>query len=137
MIAPAAWEGMWGSQRDSFYAYVEDFFGHLRMQKYIEDWVLEKSGAWEGGSRNVAFLPFPTRTKAWNKFARGDRLFVPVRFMNFGFILLALGVSITNPRKPRHFDTIEGGRVYQALHIDSKSVLDALCRNKTCLTRFM
>ena len=33
----------------------------------------------------------------------------------------------TKPRNPRHFATIEGGRVYQALHIESKSVLDALC----------
>ena len=36
------------------------------------------------------------------------------------------------PRNPRHFGTIEGGRVYQALHIESKSVLDALCRVKKC-----
>ena len=43
---------------------------------------------------------------------------------------------MTNSRNPRHFDTIEGGRVYQALHIDSKSgcasVLDALRRVKKC-----
>ena len=39
----------------------------------------------------------------------------------------------TNSRNPRHFNIIEGGRVYQALHIDSKSVLDALCRVKKCL----
>ena len=26
-------------------------------------------------------------------------------------------MSPTNSRNPRHFDTIEGGRVYQALHI--------------------
>ena len=37
-----------------------------------------------------------------------------------------------NSRNPRHFNIIEGGRVYQALHIDSKSVLDALCRVKKC-----
>ena len=43
-----------------------------------------------------------------------------------------LSKGITNSRNPRHFDTIEGGRVYQALHIDSKSVLDALCRVKKC-----
>ena len=43
----------------------------------------------------------------------------------------------TNSRNPRPFDTIEGGRVYQALHIDSKSVLDALCRVKKCLRRSM
>ena len=51
--------------------------------------------------------------------------------------------SLANSRNPRHFDTIEGGRVYQVLHIDSKSVLDvyvesksvldALCRVKKCL----
>ena len=41
----------------------------------------------------------------------------------------------TNSRNPRHFDIIEGGRVYQALHIDSKSVLDALRRVKKCLGR--
>ena len=40
--------------------------------------------------------------------------------------------SSTNSRNPRHFDGIEGGRVYQALHIDSKSVSDALCRVKKC-----
>ena len=38
---------------------------------------------------------------------------------------------------PRHLDKIEGGRVHQALHIDAKSVLDALCRVKKCLRRFM
>ena len=41
------------------------------------------------------------------------------------------------PRNPRHFDTIEGRRVCQALHMDSKSVLDALCRVKKCLRRSM
>ena len=46
------------------------------------------------------------------------------------------GIPLTGfilSRNPRHFDIIEGGRVYQALHIDSKSVLDALCRVKKCL----
>ena len=37
----------------------------------------------------------------------------------------------------RHFHKIEGGRVCQALHIDSKSVLDALCRVKKCFRRSM
>ena len=40
--------------------------------------------------------------------------------------------STANSRNPRHFDTIEGGRVSQALHIDSKSLSDALCRVKKC-----
>ena len=41
--------------------------------------------------------------------------------------------STTNSRNPRHFNIIEGGRVYyQALHVDSKSVLDAVCRVKKC-----
>ena len=39
------------------------------------------------------------------------------------------------PRNPRHFGTIEGGRVYQALHIESESVLDALRRVRKCLRR--
>ena len=43
----------------------------------------------------------------------------------------------TNSRDPRHFNIIEGGRVYQALHIDSKSVLDAPYRLKKCLRRSM
>ena len=38
-----------------------------------------------------------------------------------------------NSRNPRHFNIIEGGRVHQALHIDSKSALYALCRVKKCL----
>ena len=29
-------------------------------------------------------------------------------------------MSTTKPRNPRHFGTVEGGRVYQALHVDSK-----------------
>ena len=45
----------------------------------------------------------------------------------FGVVLF----STANSRNPRHFNIIEGGRVYQALHIlyyvESKSVLDALC----------
>ena len=41
----------------------------------------------------------------------------------------------TKPRNPRHFATVEGGRVYQALHIDSESVLDAPYRLKKCLRR--
>ena len=41
------------------------------------------------------------------------------------------------PRNPRRFETIEGGRVYQALYVESKSVLDALCRVKKCLRRSM
>ena len=45
----------------------------------------------------------------------------------------AEGFCAANSRNTLHFDTIEGGRVCQALHIDSKSVLDALCRVKTCL----
>ena len=48
-----------------------------------------------------------------------------------------LAAGSPNPRNPRHFGTIEGGRVYQALHIESKSVLDALCRVKKCLRRSM
>ena len=40
--------------------------------------------------------------------------------------------STANSRNPRHFDRIEGGRLCQALHIDSKSVLDALRRVKKC-----
>ena len=44
---------------------------------------------------------------------------------------------IPNSRNPRNLDSIEGGRVYQALHIESKSVLDALCRAKKCLRRSM
>ena len=46
-----------------------------------------------------------------------------------------LSLSMTKPRNPRDFDKIEGGRVYQALYLDSKSVLDALCRVKKCLRR--
>ena len=46
-------------------------------------------------------------------------------------------LSLAKPRNPRHFDTIEGGRVYQALHIEPKSVLDALRRVKKCLRRSM
>ena len=38
-----------------------------------------------------------------------------------------------NSRNPRHLDTIEGRRVYQALHIESKSFLDTLRRVKKCL----
>ena len=30
---------------------------------------------------------------------------------------LAAELGVPNSRNPRHFDTIEGGRVYQALHI--------------------
>ena len=45
----------------------------------------------------------------------------------------------TNSRNPRHVNIIEGGRVYQALHIDSERVLgskiDALCRVKKCVGR--
>ena len=41
------------------------------------------------------------------------------------------------PRNPRPLDTIEGGRVYKALRVESKSVLDALCRVKKCLRRTM
>ena len=49
---------------------------------------------------------------------------------------LAASNSATNSRDPRHFDKIEGGRVYQELYVDSKSVLDALCRApKKCLRR--
>ena len=33
--------------------------------------------------------------------------------------------SGTSSRNPRDFDTIEGGTVCQALHVDSESVLDA------------
>ena len=44
-------------------------------------------------------------------------------------------IGDTKPRNPRHFNIIEGWRVYQALHIDSKSVLDAPCRVKKCLRR--
>ena len=42
-----------------------------------------------------------------------------------------------NSRNPRRLATFEGGRVYQALHIESRSVLDALCRVKKCLRRSM
>ena len=37
-----------------------------------------------------------------------------------------------NSRNPRDLGIIEGGRVHQALHQDSKNVLDALCRVKKC-----
>ena len=40
-----------------------------------------------------------------------------------------------NSRNPRHFSIIEGRRVYQALYVESKSVLDALCRVKKRLRR--
>ena len=55
-------------------------------------------------------------------------------------LLYASSVAIfgtANSRNPRHLDTIEGGRVYQALHIESKSVLDAPYRLKKCLGRPM
>ena len=44
---------------------------------------------------------------------------------------------IANSRNRRHFGTFEGGRVYQALQIESKSVLDAPYRVKKCLRRSM
>ena len=45
-------------------------------------------------------------------------------------------IRMAKPRNPRNVAPIEGGRVY-ALHIDLKSVLDALCRVKKCLRRSM
>ena len=50
---------------------------------------------------------------------------------------LERALRIAKPRNPRHFGKIEGGRVYQALYIEPKSVLDALCRVKKCLRRSM
>ena len=56
----------------------------------------------------------------------------------FGVHLIQLvKQSMANSRNPRHFDGIEGGRVYQAPHIDAKSVLDVLRRVKMCLRRCM
>ena len=52
-------------------------------------------------------------------------------------LLLDEDTGATNSRNPRHLDGIEGGRVYQAPHIDSKSVLDALRRVKKCFRRSM
>ena len=66
----------------------------VTVPRYIEDWVIDKAGGPD--DRNVGFLPFPTFTKTWNTFVREeDQLTLHARALNFAFIVLALGVSIT------------------------------------------
>ena len=67
---------------------------------------------------------------------RGDLVGVHGRRVD-GAVHAHAGVREPKPRNPRNFGTIEGGKVCQALHIESKSVLDALCRVKKCLRRSM
>ena len=46
------------------------------------------------------------------------------------------GPGLPKPNaNPRHLGTIEGGRVYQAPYLESKSVSDALCRVEKGLRR--
>ena len=83
--------------------------------------------------RYVANLTFsgPSSADAPAECAFGLSCVLQLEGTDLLFSRLALAVSPT----PATHAISTFGRVYQALHIDSKSVLDALCRVKKCLRR--